>query len=289
MKLVTIGIPFFNNEKALKYAITSTIKQTYTNLEIILVNDGSTDGSLTIAEQFLFLDNRIKIINDGRNKGLVNRLNQIIDLAEGYYIARMDADDMMDPQRIEKQVSLMESNPETDVVTTGMVSLDKELTPVGKRCCFAPTPDVLKVFKNGDGLLHASMLVRASWARRNKYLEGFARAEDRELFTRTMAKSKYAIIPEPLYFYYDVQNMTLEKYLKSYESERKAIMRHWKGNISIYNLLILLARSLAKTAIVRFYFVLRLEERLLKSKNEELKSEEKEAIANIIRNFKATS
>lgn len=285
MKLVTIGIPFFNNESSLSYSIKSTISQTYNNLEILLIDDGSTDKSLSIAKGYAEKDPRIKIISDGYNRGLISRLNQIIDMAEGDYIARMDADDMMAPERIEKEVTILETCPEVDVVTTGMASIDKTFSPVGKRCCSVTEPDVLKVFKSGEDLLHASMLVRTKWARANKYKQDFDRAEDRELFTRTLNNSRYRIIPEPLYYYYDVQNMTVDKYLMSYQSERKTLLANWSGKISFLNFLLLLLRSFLKSFAIKYYFLLGREELLFRSKNLTLEESEKTVIEKNIRKY----
>ena len=77
MKLVSIGIPFYNCEDYLAYAIKSVINQSYTNWELFLLDDGSTDNSLEIANSFRY-DERIKVISDGLNKGLSFRLNQLI-------------------------------------------------------------------------------------------------------------------------------------------------------------------------------------------------------------------
>ena len=81
--LVTVAIPFYNAEAHLADAIRSVINQTYTNLEILLVDDGSTDHSLAIATSFV--DNRIKVVSDGGNRGLVYRLNQSVLMAKGEY------------------------------------------------------------------------------------------------------------------------------------------------------------------------------------------------------------
>ena len=103
---VTVGIPFYNAGKDFHTAIASVLNQTHQNIELILVNDGSTDESLSIAQSFS--DKRITIIDDKLNKGLPARLNQIIDLAQGEYIARMDADDVISADRISKQVKRLE-------------------------------------------------------------------------------------------------------------------------------------------------------------------------------------
>ena len=103
-KLVTIAIPFYNPGPAFEDAIKSVFAQTYTNWELLLVNDGSTDDSLEKA--LAIKDSRVQVINDGKNLGLGARLNQIAQLASGEYLARMDADDIMHPERIENKLFL---------------------------------------------------------------------------------------------------------------------------------------------------------------------------------------
>ena len=102
--MLTIGLPFFNNDKTLADAVKSILIQSYKDWELILIDDGSTDGSNDIAKKFASIDNRIKLVSDGQNRGLIYRLNQIIDLAKGEYIARMDSDDMMMPGKLAKQM-----------------------------------------------------------------------------------------------------------------------------------------------------------------------------------------
>lgn len=284
--LLTIAIPFYNNSHTLGKAIASVTSQSYRNLEILLVDDGSTDDSLEIARKHELRDERIRVYSDGTNKGLISRLNEIIVMAKGTYLARMDADDLIDPEKIEKQVTYLIANPEVDVVTTGLLSIDNHLQAIGKRACEARDPDVYHVFRNGDNLLHASMVARTSWFKLHPYLKGFDRAEDRELFTRTIGTSVYRIIPEPLYFYMDSQNITLEKYLKSYSSERKAIARNWRGKISLLSAVLLFVRSCLKSVVIRFYFGLGLEQSLFISKNAPLNKTERERYSRVLDSIK---
>src|SRR5690242_569481 len=109
--VVTIGLPFYNNRSTLELAIKSVIAQTYSNWNLILLDDGSTDGSREIAKNYVD-DDKISLISDGINKGLICRLNQLAHLATGKYLARMDADDLMDPERIKKQVEYLELHQE---------------------------------------------------------------------------------------------------------------------------------------------------------------------------------
>lgn len=122
--LVTIAIPFYNCDQFLDMAICSVINQSYSNWELLLINDGSTDKSLEIALKYK--DPRIKLISDGSNKGLIYRLNQSIVLAHGYFYARMDADDIMHPKRIECQVEYMINNPQIDVLGTSYYSINSD-------------------------------------------------------------------------------------------------------------------------------------------------------------------
>jgi glycosyltransferase involved in cell wall biosynthesis len=106
MPKVSVILPVYNAEKYLKEAIDSILNQTYTDFELILINDGSTDGSQEIIDNYK--DHRIVHISNEINKGLIYSLNKAIDFAKGKYIARMDADDIALPQRFEKQVEYLE-------------------------------------------------------------------------------------------------------------------------------------------------------------------------------------
>ena len=108
-KLISVVLPVFNGDKYLSEAIESILNQTYINFEFIIINDGSTDGSLTIIENYRVKDNRIVVISR-ENKGLIASLNEGIRIANGGYIARMDQDDLSLPTRLEEQVKFMDSN-----------------------------------------------------------------------------------------------------------------------------------------------------------------------------------
>src|SRR5690625_1371076 len=122
--MITIGLPFFNDSRYLEMAIRSVINQTYQDWVLLLVDDGSSDGSLGIAKTYAEKDSRISVISDGENKKLPYRLNQIAKLTKTPYLARMDADDIMHPERIEKQLGILESNQEIDVLGTNAYSID---------------------------------------------------------------------------------------------------------------------------------------------------------------------
>src|SRR5690554_372042 len=130
--MITIGIPFYNDEHFLDFAIQSVFNQTYTDWKLILISDGGTDGSLSIARSYE-KDPRVTIISDGENRKLPYRLNQIAQLSTTKYLARMDADDIMHPERIEKQLEILQKNPDIDVLGTNAYSIDDENNIQGVR------------------------------------------------------------------------------------------------------------------------------------------------------------
>src|SRR5579871_2414525 len=97
--LVSVGMPVRNNERTLARAIASILGQTHPQLELILIDDGSSDGTLRVAQSFS--DSRIRLFSDGQSLGLSTRLNQAIDVSGGRYFARMDGDDVSYPERFE--------------------------------------------------------------------------------------------------------------------------------------------------------------------------------------------
>ena len=117
LPLVSVLIPMYNVERFVESALESIQKQSYPNLEIICVNDGSDDATALIVERRAKLDRRIKLHNHEHNRGIVYACNKLIELAHGKYLARMDADDISRLDRIEKQVRYMELNP--DIVASG--------------------------------------------------------------------------------------------------------------------------------------------------------------------------
>src|SRR4030042_1971241 len=99
----------YNGEKYLKEAVESILNQTFRDFEFIIINDGSTDGTGAILASYQQKDARIRIYNQ-ENQGLIASLNRGCQLARGEYIARMDADDISLPQRLQRQLDYMEAH-----------------------------------------------------------------------------------------------------------------------------------------------------------------------------------
>lgn len=230
--MISIGIPIYNASNYLEDAIKSVLAQSFTDFELILIDDGSTDNSLEIAKSFT--DSRIKVISDGENRKLPYRLNQIIQLAKHDYIARMDADDLMDCDRLKIQFEYLKKHPEINLVTTGMYSISKNNKVIGKRMPPNIQMTAQAILGGMTNLLHASMLARKKWCLRNLYRVDNALAEDYELWLSAAIKNdlKYHVIQEPLYYYREVENVKKIKMIRGYNTQIEVIKRYSHGVIS---------------------------------------------------------
>jgi glycosyltransferase involved in cell wall biosynthesis len=193
---VTVGLPFHDEARWLGDAIRSVLAQTMTDLELLLVDDGSTDGSLEIARSFT--DPRIVVISDGERRHLPARLNEIVGLARADLVARMDADDVSHPARLERELAVLDADPECDAVGTWAVMVDDDERPFGLIEA-TPLPTTRGVALERGVMPHATMLARREWLLANPYDETLTRAEDRDLWCRTAESSKFRVVPEALY------------------------------------------------------------------------------------------
>ncbi|WP_223560016.1 glycosyltransferase [Chryseobacterium lathyri] len=215
--LVSIAIPLFNAEKFLSFTLDSILNQTYKNFELIITDDGSTDRSIEIVN--LYNDPRIKLYIDGMNKGISFRLNQQIDLAKGKYFIRMDADDIMFEDRIEKQIKFLENNPDVDVVGSSAVIIGDDNEIIGYRSAYIPKSydEALKK----STFIHPTVAGKTKWFRKYKYDEGLIGAEDFDLWLRSREFSVFQIIKEPLLFYRDPLKFKLKTYNFRLKQQRK--------------------------------------------------------------------
>lgn len=218
---VSVGIPFFNPGIDFKYSIESVLNQTYANFELILIDDGSTDGSLEVAKSFD--DPRIRVVSDGKNLGLPARLNQLVTLSRCEYIARMDADDFISMSRLEKQVHFLDQNMNLDLVSTGICSINSMHKVMGYRCPPSETINlsVSDVINGKIEIAHATLLVRRKWFERNKYDESARLMEDYQLWIDASLKDDFKVgfISEPLYFYREDNSISYRKLIKAYRNQ----------------------------------------------------------------------
>jgi len=125
--LITVLMTVYNGGVYLLPAVGSVLRQTYKDFEFLIINDCSTDGSVEIIRSFA--DDRIRLVNNEKNSGQTCSLNKGLSLARGRYIARIDADDLVFPQWLEKNFALIEAQPQTVVVSCKAVVIDSSTKP----------------------------------------------------------------------------------------------------------------------------------------------------------------
>lgn len=218
---ITIGIPFYNAEKFLLDSIRSVFAQDHEEWELILMDDGSSDRSLDIAKSID--DPRVHVVSDGKNKKLAARLNEINSLASFEFIARMDADDLMAPDRLSSLLGFLLKFPHYDLVSCGVYSVDNELNLLGRRGQSITTFTFEGLLNKSQRFIHAGLVARKSWYQRNKYNEAMIGGEDSELWRRAAKAGDFraASISKPLYFYREEGNVTRQKLLTAYRMERR--------------------------------------------------------------------
>lgn len=242
---VTIAIPFYNAERYLEDAIRSVFAQTYQQWELILIDDGSTDNSLEIAKSID--DPRVRVYSDGKNKKLATRLNEVTKLAKYEYIARMDADDLMSPTRIERQLEVFNKFPEKDLVSTGVYSITNDKKLIGTRGDNATNVSLEDLLYKKVGIVHAAILAKKSWYERNLYDTSLSIAQDYDLWLKSAKNNDLNIflISDALYYYREEGNTTAKKLLSAYKNERNMYIKYAGKKVPM-----LLIKSLLKSSIV---------------------------------------
>jgi len=196
--MVTVLMPVYNGEKFLKEAIVSILEQTFTDLELLIINDGSTDRSENII--LSFSDPRINYVKNAENLRLIATLNRGFGLATGKYIARMDADDIAVKDRLEKQVRFLEANPEIGACGSWIHTFDQ-----ADSVTRYPANDMENRFMSlyQCSFCHPTLLLRTSVIKDNNltFSANYPHAEDYEFWLRLIDYCQTANLQEVLLNY----------------------------------------------------------------------------------------
>ena len=178
---ISVLMPVYNGDQFLDKSIKSVLNQTFNNFEYIIINDGSTDDSLKIIKSYE--DSRIKIINFSKNMGITAALNNGLNAAKGYYIARQDQDDISHPERFMLQIEYLETN-DVDLVDTNFIFIDendKYLQDYEKRY-FNPDETLSHLFFYE--MVHASIMCKRLLFTKDNIQYRKRPTEDYDLFIR---------------------------------------------------------------------------------------------------------
>jgi glycosyltransferase involved in cell wall biosynthesis len=198
--LVSIIMPVKNEEKYIFGSVQSVLLQTYKNFELIIIDDGSIDKTVNIIESLK--DERIKLYKK-ENNGLVEQLNFGIMVAKGEFIARMDADDLVNPEKLEMQLNFLLSNNDIHLVGTNFQFIDSNNDILMEKKLPEFHKDIEFMMPFIDSVLHSSILTYKNvLVDSGRYNKEYYCAEDDELFLRLLSLGyKMHNIQKPLYKY----------------------------------------------------------------------------------------
>jgi glycosyltransferase involved in cell wall biosynthesis len=210
LPLVSIVLPVFNGEKYLKESLDSVIAQSYQNWELVIINDGSTDGTENLILNYK--DERIKYFPNDGNKGIIFSLNRGLRESKGEYIARLDSDDIALPFRIEKQVDFMSGNPDYTLCGTYFKTIDSKGKLLKNVAFPSNNRDAQSYLLLHNCFCHSAIMMRSHIAKDLQYDEKFQICEDYDLWYRISRLGKILNLPEyaTLYRVHD-NNMSTRK------------------------------------------------------------------------------
>lgn len=245
LPLVTVAMPVYNAGKHLRLAVLSIVKQTFTDWELLIIDDGSTDNAFqSIAD---INDARIKILRDGKNKGLAARLNECIDLAHGKYFARMDQDDVSYPERFSRQIEALQKDSMLDLVATRSIMIDENNAMTGLFPYSLSHDEICAQPWKGFHLPHPTWLGTIEWFRKHRYrVPGPYFCEDQELLLRSYHESRFATIEEVLFGYRTRRKINWEKLIKTRLTVLNVQLRYFSSSNQWYFALLAIAAFVAK-------------------------------------------
>jgi glycosyltransferase involved in cell wall biosynthesis len=197
-------MPVYNTERYLAEAVESILGQTFGDFEFLIIDDGSTDRSREILERYATRDHRIRLTSRP-NTGYVVALNEMLGLAQGELLARMDSDDVSRPDRFRLQVEYLERHPECLAVGSRALAIDPDGDPLAY---WFPAQDheeidaVNLAGRQGSALCHPSVMMRRSAViNLGGYLVPYTTSEDLDLWLRLAEVGRLANLEEPLVNY----------------------------------------------------------------------------------------
>lgn len=188
--VISVIMSVYNGEEFLEETMESVLKQTFKDFEFIIIDDCSMDNSLKILKDYASSDDRIKIIHNENNMGLQTSLNRGIDVAQGEFIIRVDADDVCRIDRFEKQYRFMKKHPKLDMSACKFylyVNGSVIPTPMIQR---TDVNSVKSLFLFANPICHPCVIMKTEIAKKMKYDTRFTCSEDLELWIRMLLDNK---------------------------------------------------------------------------------------------------
>lgn len=244
---VTVAMPVYNGGRELHLAVQSILDQSFTDWELVIVDDGSTDDA--VSELASLAEPRIRIFADGQNRGLAARLNQIIGLSRAPLIARMDHDDIAHPERLARQVEFLAAHPEIDLLGTRCLSMSETERIIGELPFAETHADICHRPWLGFYLAHPSWMGRAAWFRRHAYANPAPYCcEDQELLLRASARSHFHALPDALLAYRVRAKVPFRKLFRTRAAMARAQLGYFASHQRYGDAVLAVAAFLARTS-----------------------------------------
>ncbi len=268
---VSVMMPCYNARESLPWALASLLAQTYEDWELVLVDDGSTDHPEEIVEQAA--DSRIRLIRLPENRGRGHARQVALDNARGEYIAMLDADDWMYPERIERQVGVLSQEPALALVSAGMAIVD-------------PANDLVGIRLTGDGLpqgpfrgaiapvAHAPSMYRKSARGTLSFDPAMRMGEDQDFLLYLLHSQRYLVLTDVLYVYAELGSVTAAKSAEAQRFERSRLRKHVRADPGAA--LTAIALTWGKQGVYTLASALRLDERVISNRSREATARELE-------------
>ncbi|WP_136513077.1 glycosyltransferase family 2 protein [Geomonas edaphica] len=226
--VVSVVLPVYNGDRFLEESLQSILRQSFTDLELIVINDGSTDGTREILERYCDRDPRLRVWHQ-ENRGLSRSLNVGLELARGRYLARQDADDVSLPERIAKQVAFLDAHPDYCMVGTWSHIIEEQRHSLRFHRHPAENGPLKFNLLFDNFFVHTSVMVRKSALDAvGAYTTAQVRQpEDYELWSRLLRGrlGKMANLPEVLVEYREVEGSICRSDSRSFTDQVMAISR----------------------------------------------------------------
>jgi glycosyltransferase involved in cell wall biosynthesis len=217
-------MPVYNGEATLTEAAQSILNQTFTDFELIVVDDGSTDRTLAILQEFARKDPRVQIISRP-NTGIAGALNDAIARAKGEFLARMDADDVSMPTRFEKQVAYLKEHPNCVLLGSRVLLVEPYGTPMYETTHSTEDEKIVDQLLDGNGwaVVHPVAMMRANAVRAaGGYRADRVPIEDLDLFLRLTETGQVANLPEVLLHYRQHLESINHRHFAEQEEKKRA-------------------------------------------------------------------
>jgi len=224
MPLISVIIPVYNGEKTIQETIESVLNQTFSDLELIIINDGSQDATLDVVSYIR--DERLKVFSYS-NAGVAESRNRGISLAKGDYISFIDADDLWTPDKLEAQLKALQLNPQAAVAYSWTKCIDESGEMSRRGSHISDTGNVYAKLLLIDFIENGSnpLILRQALNEVGKFDQSVVPSEDRDMWLRLAARYHFVCVPIAQILYRQLSNSASANVVKQEIASLKAIQK----------------------------------------------------------------